>query len=70
MLISEHVLQHTSFDDKELTSLTGKAYNMPSENKLKLVSEGTQQAKLQKVHVTVRSKDSYFAGEGKSFKRL
>ena len=66
MLISEHVLQFSSMDGQEMTSLTGKTYQMKGDKKLRLVDS----SKKAKVQVIVRSRDSYFAGEDKSFKRL
>ena len=52
-----------------MTSLTGKTYQMKGDNKLKLI-DNSSKAKKAKVQVIVRSRDSYFAGEDKSFKRL
>mgnify|MGYP001626811254 CR=1 FL=1 len=34
VVISEHILQVSGFDGKTVTSLAGKAYIFPSENKL------------------------------------
>ena len=67
-LISEHVLQFSSVDGQEMTSLTGKTYQMKGDKKLKLIDTASQ--KKAKVQVIVRSRDSYFAGEDKSFKRI
>lgn len=69
-LISEHVLQFTSVDGQEMTSLSGKTYQMKGDRKLKLVDQAGASGKKAKIQVTVRSRDSYFAGEDKSFKRI
>ena len=66
-LISEHVLQLCSFDGKEMTSLAGKTYSMPAENMLQLADDSKNTSK---VKVVIRSTDSYFAGNNKSFKRI
>ena len=51
-----------------MTSLTGKTYQMKGDKKLKLIDTASQ--KKTKVQVIVRLRDSYFAGEDKSFKRI
>ena len=51
-----------------MTSLTGKTYQMKGDKKLKLIDTASQ--KKAKVQVIVKSRDSYFAGEDKSFKRI
>ena len=65
LLINEHILQ-ISFDGKEMTSLNGKTYKVESEKKLRLVQSG----KETDVQVFILSKDSYFAGNNKEFKRM
>ena len=41
-LISEHVLQFSSVDGQEMTSLTGKTYQMKGDKKLKLIDTASQ----------------------------
>lgn len=70
-LVSEHVLQLCSFDGKEMTSLAGKTYSMPADNMLQLFDETRGgSSNTTKVKVVIRSNDSYFAGNDKSFKRI
>ena len=65
MLINEHILQ-ISFDGKEMTSLNGKTYKVESEKKLRLLQSGKETDVL----VFIQSRDSYFAGNNKEFKRM
>jgi len=52
-----------------MTSLTGKSYKMEGERKIVLLANDTS-SKTPKVQAFVKSRDSFFVSENKSFKRL
>ena len=65
MCINEHILQ-ISFDGKEMTSMSGKAYKVESETRLRLLQGGKETDFV----VSISSRDSYFADNQKELKRM
>ena len=52
-----------------MTSLAGKSYKMENDRKI-VLQTNDQGSKITKVQAFVKSRDSFFVGEKKSFKRL
>lgn len=68
VLISEHILT-LSYDGKEMTSLTGKSYKMEGEKKI-VLDRSNSSSNTPKISVIIKSRDSFFIENDKSFKRL
>ena len=65
-----------SEDGKEMTSLAGKAYCLNSDDNICLVNDeddkksSKKKSNRREIQVAVRSRDTYFTSNSKSFKRI